>query len=160
MSWRPFEAPLRIEPVRSGSTLARLLAGYGLAAAALSLHHHPVLGRLALAVLPLSFLVEFLFWLTGPLPRGIRALVLRVDGSWIAEFKDGGVAELELRKIVRVSPSVIRVRLRPGIGARTLDLSFAADALAPATHRRLRVRLCWIPPTSVIVGRIHGHSST
>lgn len=160
MSWRPFEAPLRIEPVRSRATLARLFVGYALAIAALCLHHHPLIRALALIAVPVSFLIEFRSWRAGPLPANIRALVLRNDQTWIAELQDGSVATLELHRTLRVSPSVIRVRLRPVTGARSLDLTLAADAVPPAIHRRLRVRLCWIAPPSTIIGRIHGHSST
>ena len=140
-SWRPFEAPLRSVPVRSGSSLVRKLGGYALATLALCLEHSLQIRMLAIGVLPAAFLFEFRRWLAGPLPGKVRALVLRNDQSWVAELKDGSVTDVELVQVLRVSPCVIRIRVRLIPGGRCRDLSFAADALSPAAHRRLRVRL-------------------
>jgi hypothetical protein len=103
--------------------------------------------------------LEIRTWLTGPLPGGWRCLVLTHDGAWRALGEDGAWSPLELVRVLRVTPSMIRLRLRPSNGGHGCDLELAADALPETVHRRLRVRLAWFPRTAAKVGRIQRHSS-
>ena len=102
---------------------------------------------------------EGLAWRAGALPDGLRCVVLSPSGAWSALGEDGSWSSLELRRVRDLSPSVIRLRLSPPDGTRGFDLELAADALPREIHRRLRVRLAWVPRAEGNVGRIFGHPS-
>ena len=158
-SWRPFEAPLRIEPRRSRTACIRLAVGYFAGCCALGLGlPNPV--RLAGACLLLACgLLEIRSWRAGPLPAGLRCLVLAGGHAWSALGDDGSRSHLELAKVRQVTPSMIRVCLRPSSGGHGFDLELAADALPQEVHRRLRVCLAWFPRGAENVGRIRQPSA-
>lgn len=98
-------------------------------------------------------------WRAGALPAGVRCVLLNSSGAWSALGNDGSWSALELRRARILAPSVVRLRLSPADGTRGFDLELAADALPREIHRRLRVRLAWVPPARENVGRIPAHPS-
>ncbi len=105
-------------------------------------------------------LVELRRWLSGPLPAGFRCLVVTGGGAWRACAEDGRWTDLDLIRVIEVSPAVIRLRLGGLRANGSFTLELPADSLPDDTHRRLRVRLSWAPRAGSKIGRIPGHPST
>lgn len=113
-------------------------------------------GGMALAVAQLPWqlaaagaLILALVALQALRPGGSRVVTLaaRDDGRWAAHYADGRVTVGVLSADSFTHPWLCVVVLRDGW--RRVAVNVPADALTRDAHRRLRLRLRWLPKASV-----------
>ncbi len=73
--------------------------------------------------------------------RAVRRAWWLADGRWRLELGDGRMCEARLTRDYYVHPRVVVLNFSTERAARRFSLILFDDAVAPALHRRLRVRL-------------------